>query len=86
LNQEYAIYKSKNNVQIQLNVNAISASRMVSKMLRKDLVINSIRKLINKYFAEDEVLYNEEVDSDSIIITINLPITDDIKGNDYGSI
>lgn len=55
-------------------------------MLRKDLVINSIRKLINKYFAEDEVLYNEEVDSDSIIITINLPITDDIKGNDYGSI
>jgi len=86
LNQEYAIYKSKNNVQIQLNVNAISASRMVSKMLREDLVINSIRKLINKYFAEDEVLYNEEVDSDSIIITINLPITDDIKGNDYGSI
>ena len=37
----------------------------------------AIREIIRRHYDEDEVLYREEIDSDSIIITINLPIGED---------
>ena len=40
-------------------------------------VLKGIRELIASHFSEDEVLYHEEIDSDSIIITINLPMVDE---------
>ena len=42
-----------------------------------EAVLKGIRELIARHFDEDEVLYHEEIDSDSIIITINLPIGED---------
>ena len=46
-------------------------------MGREELVVKGIRELIASHFDEDEVLYHEEIDSESIIITINLPITEE---------
>ena len=46
-------------------------------MGREELIVKGIRELIASHFDEDEVLYHEEIDSESIIITINLPITEE---------
>ena len=40
-------------------------------------VLKGKRELIASHFDEDEVLYHEEIDSESIIITINLPIDEE---------